>query len=88
VKKLSCAATATFGRPLHASFTADSGAAIHVVRVTPPEDAMIVAELMQRRVKTVESDASLAEAIVSLADAHISGVLVVDGAGKVVGGTS
>jgi CBS domain-containing protein len=46
---------------------------------------MTVAELMQGNVKTVESHASLAEAIVCLADAHISGVLVVDGAGKVVG---
>jgi chloride channel protein, CIC family len=46
---------------------------------------MTVAELMQRNVKTVESQATLAEAIVSLSDAHISGMLVVDGAGKVVG---
>jgi CIC family chloride channel protein len=40
---------------------------------------------MQRSVKTVGSDASVAEAIVSLADAHISGMPVVDGAGKVIG---
>jgi CIC family chloride channel protein len=46
---------------------------------------MRVAELMQRSVKTVGSDASVAEAIVSLADAHISGMPVVDGAGKVIG---
>jgi len=46
---------------------------------------MRVVELMQRSVKTVGSDASVAEAIVSLADAHISGMPVVDGAGKVVG---
>jgi CIC family chloride channel protein len=46
---------------------------------------MRVAELMQRHVKTVGSDASVAEAIVSLADAHISGMPVVDGTGKVVG---
>jgi predicted transcriptional regulator len=49
------------------------------------EDAMTVAELMQRKVKTVRSEASVAEAIVSLADAHISGMPVVDGAGKVIG---
>jgi predicted transcriptional regulator len=49
------------------------------------EDAMTVAELMQRKVKTVRSQASVAEAIVSLADAHISGMPVVDGAGKVIG---
>ena len=46
---------------------------------------MRVAELMQRNVKTVGSDASVAEAIVSLADAHISGMPVVDGVGKVIG---
>jgi predicted transcriptional regulator len=46
---------------------------------------MIVAELMQRNVKTVGSEASVAEAIVSLADAHISGMPVVDGTGRVIG---
>ena len=46
---------------------------------------MRVVELMQPNVKTVGSDASVAEAIVSLADAHISGMPVVDGAGKVIG---
>jgi len=46
---------------------------------------MTVAELMQRNVKTVGSETSVAEAIVSLADAHISGMPVVDGAGKVIG---
>ena len=49
------------------------------------EDAITVAELMQRKVKTIRSRASVAEAIVSLADAHISGTPVVDGAGKVIG---
>ena len=46
---------------------------------------MKVAELMQRNVRTVGSDATVADAIVSLADGHISGLPVVDGAGKVVG---
>jgi CIC family chloride channel protein len=46
---------------------------------------MKVAELMQRKVKTVGSDATLADAIVSLADGHISGMPVVDGTGKVIG---
>jgi CBS domain-containing protein len=46
---------------------------------------MRVAELMQRKVKTVGSDVTVAEAIVSLADAHISGMPVVDGHGKVIG---
>jgi CBS domain-containing protein len=46
---------------------------------------MTVAELMQRNVKTVGGEASVAEAIVSLADAHISGMPVVDGTGRVIG---
>ena len=46
---------------------------------------MRVADLMQRKVKTIASDATVAEAIVSLADAHISGMPVVDGAGRVIG---
>jgi len=46
---------------------------------------MRVAELMQHNVRTVGSEVSVAEAIVSLADGHISGMPVVDGAGKVVG---
>ena len=46
---------------------------------------MRVAELMQRQVRTVGSDATIAEAIVSLADGHISGMPVVDGTGRVIG---
>jgi CBS domain-containing protein len=44
-----------------------------------------VADLIQRKVKTIHSDATVAEAIVSLADAHISGMPVVDGTGRVIG---
>jgi CBS domain-containing protein len=46
---------------------------------------MTVAELMQRNVKTVDSEATVADAIVSLADGHISGMPVVDGVGRVIG---
>jgi CBS domain-containing protein len=46
---------------------------------------MKVAELMQRDVKSIRSEASIAEAILTLADAHISGVPVVDGTGRMVG---
>jgi CIC family chloride channel protein len=46
---------------------------------------MTVAELMQRNVKTIRSEASVAEAVVALADAHISGMPVVDGSGGVIG---
>ena len=46
---------------------------------------MRVAELMQSNVRTVPSETSIAEAVVSLADAHISGMPVVDGTGRVVG---
>lgn len=46
---------------------------------------MKVAELMQHQVKSIRSEASVAEAILTLADGHISGLPVVDGAGKMVG---
>ena|SRR5688500_15817361 len=46
---------------------------------------MTVAELMQREVKTVGSDASVQEVVVTLADAHVSGVPVVDAGGRVIG---
>ena len=46
---------------------------------------MRVAELMQSNVRTVPSETSIAEAVVSLADAHITGMPVVDGTGRVVG---
>jgi CBS domain-containing protein len=46
---------------------------------------MRVAELMHRNVKTVPGEATIAEAIVALADGHISGMPVVDGAGRVIG---
>jgi CBS domain-containing protein len=50
-----------------------------------PEDPMKVTELMQRNVKSIQSEASVAEAILTLADAHISGLPVLDGSGKMVG---
>ena len=46
---------------------------------------MKVAELMQRNVKSIRCEASVAEAILTLADGHISGVPVVDASGKMVG---
>lgn len=46
---------------------------------------MKVAELMQRNVKSIRGEASVAEAILTLADGHISGVPVVDASGKMVG---
>ena len=46
---------------------------------------MKVTELMQRDVKSIQSEASVAEAILTLADAHISGLPVLDGSGKMVG---
>ena len=46
---------------------------------------MTVAELMERKVKTVRGEATVAEAIVELADAHVSGMPVVDAAGRVIG---
>lgn len=46
---------------------------------------MKVAQLMQPNVTSVHSEASVAEAILTLADAHVSGVPVVDGTGKMIG---
>jgi CIC family chloride channel protein len=46
---------------------------------------MTVADFMQLQVRTVGSDASIAEVVVSLADAHVSGLPVVDGSGRVIG---
>jgi CBS domain-containing protein len=46
---------------------------------------MTVAELMQPNVRTVPSEASIAEVVLSLADAHISGMPVVDENGRVIG---
>lgn len=46
---------------------------------------MRVAELMQRNVKSIGNQASVAEAILTMADAHISGLPVVDGGGRMVG---
>ena len=46
---------------------------------------MRVNELMQRNVKTVDMDAAVNEAVVTLADSHISALPVVDGAGRMVG---
>ncbi len=46
---------------------------------------MTVAELMQHNVRTVGSDASIAEVVLSLADAHVSGLPVVDGGGRLIG---
>jgi CBS domain-containing protein len=49
------------------------------------EERMRVADLMQRDVKTVSEDATIAEAVTALVDAQVSGLPVLDGAGKIVG---
>jgi chloride channel protein, CIC family len=46
---------------------------------------MKVAELMQSNVRTISSDARVAEVVVSLADGHISGLPVVDKIGRIIG---
>ena len=46
---------------------------------------MRVAELMQKDVKAVRPDVSVADVIASLADAHVSGVPVVDRHGLMLG---
>ena len=46
---------------------------------------MRVSELMQRAVKTVSPDAAVNDAVVTLADSHISALPVVDVMGRMVG---
>lgn len=46
---------------------------------------MQVAELMQQNVRTVTGDANVAEVVLSLADAHVSGMPVVDRVGRMIG---
>lgn len=46
---------------------------------------MRVAELMQSEVQTVPADSLVNDAVVIMADSHISGMPVVDGAGRMVG---
>ena len=46
---------------------------------------MKVAELMQSNVRTISSDARVADIVVSLADGHISGLPVVDKIGRIIG---
>jgi CBS domain-containing protein len=46
---------------------------------------MRVSELMQRAVKTVRQDAAVNDAVVTLADSHISALPVLDGRGRMVG---
>ncbi|HET8625137.1 MAG TPA: CBS domain-containing protein [Gemmatimonadales bacterium] len=46
---------------------------------------MRVADLMQPDVKTIDPDATIADVVVSFADAHISALPVVDRAGRMLG---
>lgn len=46
---------------------------------------MRVRELMQRDVKTVGLNAAVKDAVVALADSHISALPVLDGAGQMIG---
>lgn len=46
---------------------------------------MRVAELMQTEVQTVPADSPMNDAMITMADFHISGMPVVDGVGRMVG---
>jgi CBS domain-containing protein len=46
---------------------------------------MKVADLMQKNVRSIDPEATVAEIVETLADAHVSGLPVVDSAGRVVG---
>jgi CBS domain-containing protein len=46
---------------------------------------MHVSELMRTEVRTIRTDATIAEAVQMMADAHVSGLAVVERTGRVVG---
>jgi CBS domain-containing protein len=46
---------------------------------------MIVAHVMQPKVRTIDPDASTADVVINFADAHISALPVVDHAGRLLG---
>ena len=46
---------------------------------------MLVAELMKMNIETVQADASVGDAIVTMADAHVSSLPVVDMHGRMLG---
>jgi CBS domain-containing protein len=46
---------------------------------------LVVSDIMQQDVRTITEDAPVAEAIVALADGHISGLPVLNRAGELVG---
>lgn len=49
---------------------------------------MRVAELMQTNVRTIAADATIADAVQTMADAHVSGLPVVSNTGRLVGGVA
>jgi len=49
------------------------------------ENGMKVADIMEPAVRTVTGDTPVSEVVISLADAQITGLPVVDGRGRVVG---
>ncbi|HEX7123806.1 MAG TPA: CBS domain-containing protein [Gemmatimonadaceae bacterium] len=46
---------------------------------------MRVSDLMQTDVRTIDADATVAEIVEALADAHVSGLPVVDASGRLIG---
>ncbi len=46
---------------------------------------MLVSELMQAPVRTLRADATIADAVQTMADAHVRGLAVTDHAGRVLG---
>jgi len=53
--------------------------------VTATNPTMLVSELMHAPVRTLRADATIAEAVQTMADAHVSGLAVIDRGGRVVG---
>jgi CBS domain-containing protein len=50
-----------------------------------PNTRMRVSELMQKQVRTIADDATIAEAVTVMADSHVSGLPVVDSRGRILG---
>jgi CBS domain-containing protein len=75
----------TRGSRFHLPFTGGSALRVDVADTTHLEVLVKVAELMRTPVLTVSPDDTVADAIATLADGHVSAVPVVDARGRLLG---
>jgi CBS domain-containing protein len=73
------------GSRFHLSFTRGSAPRLDLGAITHREVIVKVAELMRTPVLTVNADATVADAVVTLADGHVSALPVLDGRGRLLG---